>query len=304
LSPVPILLCRPLGGLNDVLCQIERCSAYADRFGRLVVVDTEEHSDKYFRDKFSNYFVSLRPNLVLDTRLVGDRLDTLDVRPAFLAGRVRAARPRYILGHRRFIDEPSGHPITFDFACDHPEPLIVHHQAGGGVDSVRALNRLSLRSELVALLKHRLALLGSGFVGIHIRDTDYSTQYQAPLEQVAIDPAAHIFVGTDSAAALGYCRAKFGADRVFSFAALRPDGARLHHIEDPAQAYERNRDAILDLVTLALASQFHMFELQPNAIGMRFSGFSLLAANLRNNPAVLAQLTGVSDLAELWPAEA
>ncbi|HXQ47663.1 MAG TPA: hypothetical protein VN806_13660 [Caulobacteraceae bacterium] len=300
MSPVPILLCRPLGGLNDVLCQIERCCAYADRFGRLVVVDTAEQSDEYFRDRFSNYFISLRPNLLLDTDLVRGQLDSLDVRPAFLAGRLRAARPRYVLERRMFIDEQSGQPISFDFECDHPETLIVHHQAGGGARSIGALARLSLRSELVEALRQRLAVLGHGYVGIHIRDTDYSTHYQAPLEQVAIDPGARIFVGTDSAAALAYCRAKYGADRVFSFAALRADGARLHRIEDAAQAYERNRDAILDLVTLALATQFHMFELQPNAIGMRFSGFSLLAATLRAQPAVLAQLTGVTELAELW----
>jgi hypothetical protein len=41
---------------------------------------------------------------------------------------------------------------------------------------------------------------------------------------------------------------------------------------------------------LALASQFHMFGLEPNFQRAKFSGYSLLAANLRRRPEVLSSL--------------
>jgi hypothetical protein len=41
---------------------------------------------------------------------------------------------------------------------------------------------------------------------------------------------------------------------------------------------------------LAFASRLFLFELEPNAYGARHSGFSVLAANLKNAPAVLAGL--------------
>jgi hypothetical protein len=295
-----LVLCRPLGGLNDVFCQIERACAYAERFGRTVVVDTLEQSDRYFRDRFSNYFDSLQENLVLDADLVGDRLDALDVMPAFLSGRVRACRPRYDAARGGWIDEPSGQVVSFDFEHDHTAELLVHHDAGGGMDSIRALARLRLKDPLVQALKARLAVVGRSYVGLHIRDTDYRTNYRRLLAKTSIGPHARVFVATDSAEALAYCRAAFGDDRVFSFAALPESGARLHHIADPAEAYARNLDAILDLLMLALASAYEMLQIEPNRFGARFSGYSVLAANLRNNPAVLARLLGVTDLAGVW----
>jgi hypothetical protein len=289
-----------MSGLNDVLCQIERACDYADHFGRTVVVDTREHSDRYFRDTFSKYFISLQENLVLDADRLWDRLEALDVQPAFLAGRIRASRPRYDVERAMFVDAETGQPVTFDFARDHPAALLVHHQAGGGVHSIRALGRLRLTADLVGTLKARLAVLGRRYAAVHIRDTDYRTRYQGVLETMPIVAEAPVFVGTDSAAALAHCRAVFGADRVVSFAALPADGSRLHVIADPADAYARNRDAILDLVMLALAADLHVFQLEPNSLASRFSGYSMLAANLRANPALIARLVGEADVAALW----
>src|SRR5947209_3468047 len=67
LSKDRLLLCRPQGGLNDMLCQIEKCCQYADRVGRTVIVDTDyaRSAPATFKDHLSKYFVSLRVGLVL-----------------------------------------------------------------------------------------------------------------------------------------------------------------------------------------------------------------------------------------------
>jgi hypothetical protein len=286
-----------MGGLNDILCQIELCCAYADSFGRTVIVDTFRQSDLYVRDRFSTYFSSLRDNLVLDAEPFLRRLDSLGVEPAFLAGRVVASRPGFDRERGMFVDAETGEPLSFDFARDHAAPLLVHHQAGGGQHSVRALQRMRLREDLVETLRARLAVTGPKYVGLHIRNTDYRARYRELLEPARFAASDRIFVATDSLRALDDCRAALGPERVFSFAALPAGGERLHDIHDPALAYARNRDSILDLVMLGLADQLHLFEVEPNRWGVRYSGYSILAANLNRNRSVLAGLIGAQTLA-------
>lgn len=51
------LLCRPLGGLNDILCQINYCYNYCIKFNRILLIDTSflyEHNS--FSCSFDKYF--------------------------------------------------------------------------------------------------------------------------------------------------------------------------------------------------------------------------------------------------------
>ena len=60
-----LLLCRPQGGLNDMLCQVEACCRYGERSGRSVIVDTNYAGSTYFRDDLRNYFRSRHGKLIL-----------------------------------------------------------------------------------------------------------------------------------------------------------------------------------------------------------------------------------------------
>jgi hypothetical protein len=51
---VKYLLCRPLGGLNDILCQIYNCYGYCLRNNRILMIDTEYNS--FFGKSFDTYF--------------------------------------------------------------------------------------------------------------------------------------------------------------------------------------------------------------------------------------------------------
>jgi hypothetical protein len=52
------VLCMPAGGLNDVLCQIEKCWRYAERHGRKLVIDTAKTG---LLDSFDQYFKVASP---------------------------------------------------------------------------------------------------------------------------------------------------------------------------------------------------------------------------------------------------
>ncbi len=286
-----LLLCRPLGGLNDTLCQIDTACLYAERFDRIVVVDTA-YSKTYFRDRFSDYFTSRRPRLVLDADGVSGRLDRLEVFPRFLAGRVSRYATRFdpSLG---FLETETGQPPSFDFARDYAEPLLVHHNSGGGANGVGALARLRLRGPLVETLLHRLRRVGPRYLGVHVRNTDYKAKVRSETLVANIAAGDPIFLATDNRDTVAQFRSLFGDERIRTFANLPVTaGERAHNIADPALAYERNRDAILDLVMLALASQLYLFELEPNPYGARYSGFSVLAAHLHDAKPVLRSVLG------------
>ena len=75
--------------------------------------------------------------------------------------------------------------------------------------------------------------------------------------------------------------------------AISTDGGPIHHEHLAGDtAFARNRDAILDLLMLALAKELVLFELEPNKFGIRHSGFSVLAKDLRSANSILKGLIG------------
>jgi hypothetical protein len=288
-----LVLCRPLGGLNDILCQIERVCRYGDNFGRNVVIDTDYHCTRSFQDKFSKYFVAMKDGLVLDADAIGDRMADTDVAPDFIAGRVGRYMTRYAPNAEIFVEQDTGRAVTFDFTKDHPERLLVHHGEGGGALSVFALSRLSLGDNLIAVLRQRLSQIGRPYTAIHIRHTDYKCEYEEWIERHKAEIEGPLFVASDNRDSIAYCKIVFGAERVYSFAALPEVAGQVLHLRcDRVRAYEQNSDAILDLMMLALSKRLHLLELLPNLNGARLSGFSTLAANLKRAPAILDQLLG------------
>ena len=62
------LLCRPRGGLNDTLNQIELCWRYSEIYNRILIIDTEYLISTGISVKFSSLFEVLdrSKNIILD----------------------------------------------------------------------------------------------------------------------------------------------------------------------------------------------------------------------------------------------
>jgi hypothetical protein len=297
-----LILCRPESGLNDFLCEIERCCRYADHHKRLVLVDSASKNAKTFRDSFANYFVSTQQNLILNGEEYSGLLDSMNVYPPALKGRVNNHEVALVRvagaeeGQRRFlaIDRQSRHPLTFNFAQSHSEQLLVHQQPMGGEISLAGLRRMRLHDRLVDGLIARLKRLGEPFLGIHIRHTDYQTDYSAVIEAIGDTPFKQIFLATDNALVREEFRSRFGIKLVTFSALPSMKGAPLHlgSPSDPKEHYRINSDAVLDLMTLAFASQLVI----ARTTSGNFSGYSLLAKNLRSNRDLLKRLVGREDI--------
>ncbi|MGE0724003.1 MAG: hypothetical protein AB7O45_06495 [Alphaproteobacteria bacterium] len=285
------VLCRPEGGLNDMLCQIERCCRYAERTGRTVVVEANFRPGRFFRDRLDRYFGSLQPRLLLDPTPVMTELVRASVYPEHLRGRLNDYVHRWDRTTSRYVERAQGQPLTFDFMTDYRHEVLVHHQPGGGRNSLFAFLRLALTPALVAELARRWAAIGPGYAAVHVRHTDYRTDYAAILTALRRAPPARLLVATDNSAVLEEFRQALGPERVHNFAWLGVGpGVPLHRYRVGVDVVERrNSDAILDLLMLGLARELHIVKVENRKDG-GFSGFSQLAADLFRAKAVLRHL--------------
>jgi hypothetical protein len=300
-----LLLCRPQGGLNDMLSQIEACCRYAEKAGRTVVVDTAYPGGTAFQDDFRNYFESKQSRLLLSLDEPGATLDAIKVAPEFLQGRVSTYSaiwgPNGAWNAKRqrpanaWLDAETRKPLTFDFLKDHPQELLLHHSEGRNQVSPYALMRLVVARKVTDELKRRLDAIGRPYDAIHIRHTDMKTSYEPTLESIRKSPPQKVFVATDNIQVLDDFRAALGPDRVFSFSSLPATaGEPLHKGAAHGESrFARNQDAIVDLLMLALSRQLLIVKVQE---GPEYSGFSKLAQELWHHKIMLKHLLGRDDI--------
>jgi hypothetical protein len=292
------VLCRPQGGLNDMLCQIVRTCVYGQRFGRKVIIDTAYENSSAFRDKFSRYFVSKFDALIFNPTQIMPALNYLSVYPRELQDRLQHYKADWFNdGDYLVEDETKGVKLTFDFERDYEEQLIVHHSAGGGKVSFEIPKFLHVHKDIVDLLEQRLLMIGPNYDAIHIRHTDIETEYASMLEKLKRDTPERLFVATDNVNVLNNFRTTLGSDRVFSFTEMLSTGTdpihRQHDLND-TQRFRSNADAIVDLLTLAFAKKLILLEttLRPG----KYSGYGLLAQHFHEDREALRSFLNNPDL--------
>ena len=82
---IKYVLCRPRGGLNDMLCEIEKCRMYAQQHGRKLLIDTAFSG---FKDHFWRYFELFMPDPMIEGVLNYSALDRMSTLPHFVQGNV------------------------------------------------------------------------------------------------------------------------------------------------------------------------------------------------------------------------
>jgi len=300
--PAKYILCRPLGGLNDILCQIEKCCRYGEQFKRVVLVDTNYRYSSHFKDRFSRYFVSLQENLILADSLRGYFLDRLSTYPRALQGRIKNYQYYYDHETGQRNDRISKARITFDFKADYQEDLLIHNQSGGGDLSEACLSRMKLHDSLADEFIDRLRTIGGPYSAIHVRNTDLTTDYSGSLKELAALRVSPLFVATDNKSVLEQFKSELTSSRIFSFSDLHPEAGRPLHLnlKPGKDAYIRNRDAILDLLTLAQANKLFICKADKN--GIPKSGYSRLAQHLSSNRNLMRSLVCRNEIEHMWPA--
>ncbi len=280
------LLCRPRGGLNDTLCQIEVCWRYAARFHRTLVVDTRNsglHGD------FSDFFRQREDSTETIFHLSEDTMEFLNNLRCFpieMRGRLgeldlaRWASPNWVM-------KDTSIPITFDFSKDYDDPLLIHEQWGGGSLSFYVVEKLAIADDLQPIVADRLRQFNDVYYAVHVRNTDIKTDYKKLFAQIAPKVKnKRLLVCSDDTSVIQYARDFFNSSQVL-VSSRPPDtkGIAIHEGRF-GDRKENSIDAIVDLIALGKAEKVFFTSVTDGYP----SGFSALAAHLSRNKYVLDEL--------------
>ena len=283
-----LLLCRPMGGLNDQLCAIGKCIRYARKYDRRLVIDT---SSQGLRDYFFRYFSFSNADILFTKSVDYEYLDTME-KSVYLKSSLNSIRPVYQVESGRFCDSDSGFPLEFDFDSDSDLELVYYQQGwtGGDLDSIYALQNLRLQSNLSKQIRLSLSRLPEVYSGIHVRNTDYRSDYQSLFDAIGNQLSEKILVCSDSDEVFNYAERILGSARVVRLSSFRNSAAApLHYQRVYSSSFECNLEMFTDLFWLATSDKLFY----PDVIGInRPSGFSLLAGALWSSKDLVISLLG------------
>jgi hypothetical protein len=290
-SGLRYLLCRPRGGLNDTLCQIERCWRYAEKYQRILVIDTRNSG---LMGNFFDYFSVSKSSIPVRDFFVDDELDGFNQEtclPKCYAGKLEGVGAYFLNPEKNYVDKDHGESITFDFDSDHGEAILIHEQSGGGTLSFSCLQRLHLTEYVCGEALKAFEGLPKSYEAIHIRNTDYRSNYKYYFTKLKEKfKGKTVLVCSDDGGVIEYAKIFFADAKILSFSnGKNINGIPLHLKENYANNEDRKKatiDAIIDLLMLGGAKVFYY-------IGGKHghpSGYSVLAAYLCNNKGVLRSL--------------
>ena len=291
------LLCRPEGGFNDMLCQIELCWRYAETENRTLIVDS---AATMFGDDFSAYFRTADGRNA-ELQLSKERLQQLNaasVFPVALQGRLADYEKIWSDQAWGFVDASSHEPLRFDAGRSYPQTCLLHHQHGGGTVSLDALRRLRLQPVLAQYIRGRIAGLGSDYDAIHVRHTDYVSDvglfFGTLLGRLA---GRRVLVCSDNAEVIALARKTFKRAEIVTVSEVPDLCGRPIHVHGRAAgipAGQLNRDMLTDLFALAASSHLYVSRVADGPGGrlpyQQLSGFSYLAAALNKRRRLLKAL--------------
>jgi hypothetical protein len=315
------VLCRPQNGLNDMLSTIEKCCRYGEQFQRKVIIDTNYSYSNTWHADFDMYFTSLDENLILSPKQLEIDLNSLRVFPYFLTDRVNSyvmdkkilhyANGDWQIGslyensvvytskYGKMVyraDSCFKKIITYDFSKPYNEQLLVHHH-GWRDDtlSLSALKRLRLTPFMQEELKKRFMMIDGPYSAIHVRHTDYLSDYTSILKILEQNPPTKLFIATDNSIVLDVFIRTLKHTQIFSFARELSRTGKPIHVGKDSMNFQKNVDAILDLLMLASAEVLWLTKIVDKISIADFntpdySGFSILAYNLKNNKIILQNL--------------
>jgi len=324
MSKNKFVICIPHGGINDTLCQISKCLKYCINFDRRLIIfinrsglltgsffdyfiPIEKYND-YFIDSFDYSYLetaSIYPlrkkmvemdinNILIDTSNIKDicdvkkdiiKIDTLK-KYIYLLNPYLNVEDRYL-----YSDFFEG-KITFSFEKEYKEDILIHEQFGGGCYSHYLLDYIKFSDKSNEYIIKSLDLLPDYYSAIHIRNTDYQTDYINFFKKISEKiKFNNLLICSDDKNVIDYANIFFNGMNVFTTTECAIyDNKPLHfkkkYCNDTKLMQFTTLNTLLDLVALSMSDDLHIVQTKNN----NTSGFSLLSKYLNENKKILTSL--------------
>jgi len=289
------IVCRPMGGLNDMLCQITKCIIYGRRTNREIVIDT---CPTHFNDSLANYLTPLQNDITVVEKEWINQNPMLTSLPKLECGLPISFKHHSEEG---YLDVRSGQRLELDLTKEYKEDILVF-QAHGGGDASHGVSRFfKVNDRVSSLIESELSKLPVNYISIHFRATDFvlSQDLKRLVDHVESSAKAlrgfNVFVATDSRRILDACLEFFDPNFFFNFSGyLVEDECTLHHRESKSVSTARQREinqaTFIDLALLSYGTK--LFLPWTGASGL-FSGFGRLANSFNLDTVSRASFFGI-----------
>ncbi|MDR1555188.1 MAG: hypothetical protein LBS39_04080 [Campylobacteraceae bacterium] len=273
-----IVFCRPRGGLNDMLTQIQKCYEYAKKYDRKLYIDSSKSG---FLDSLGNYFIMA--NEVYFEEFEDFVQYNFTVYPTCLENNIINYQSIWSNENRCVVHITTNEPIRFNFSKHYEEDILVHEQDGGGL-GVEAFEWLKLNEKVKIHIVSIIEKLGK-YDAIHVRNTDYKTDYKTFFENIKDNLGNKIVLCTDDLQCQLYAKSFFGNKLCIATELPNTQGKTLH-MNINLDRYSTNLNALTDLFILASGENLYFSTILPRKEnpftmgGMGVSGFSKLAKAL------------------------
>ncbi len=283
MMPERYVLCRPVGGLNDSLNQIELCWRYCVSFNRILILDSIYSG---FLDRWDRYFVAECDKIhriIIYSDLIAARINQMTCLPSCVAGNLAGYLPSAAEG-KGCVESVTGAILSFDMLREHPEQILLHHQYGGGILSFNCISHFVLHPSIARVVRD-LRVAHPSYVAVHIRNTDYQTDYEnVLLGLLSVEKGNQILLCSDDSRCKEYARKLFG-DQVFFCTDTPETGGLSLHANASLNRLVENTNSLVDLAMLALGDRIYVSKTNQGV----YSGFSMLANFLHYNKAEMGR---------------
>lgn len=284
------VLCRTMGGLNDTLVQIGRCFDYCVKFGRSLVVDTRLSG---LMGDFEDYFdlTGFPIEVISYSKLGSQTLNRLTAWPASVQGVLGTYRAIGITGVIGLFESESLQKLTFDMNFEYSQSVLLHHSGGGGEISRSLMKHLRFSTQTREEVQELIGSLPELYDAVHIRNTDYQSNWREFLLYVArrSDEACPVVVFSDDPAVLEGAPAIspiFQPSRFFDFSGVQ---GPIHKFEKQTANEARRRvvQTLAEVIAMCCSRTFYFSRTRGRTGSPKspVSGFSALVKFLRSNPA-------------------
>ena len=258
MNQIKYLLCIPLGGFSDVLCQIEKCYIYCKKFNRKLIIDLDR---SYYNINFDEYFylsdscylgcVENYKNILLEKNTTFPK--------GFEDENLFNFKITYDKNIKKICLYSTKEPIDFDFNYDYKEKILIYNQWGyGSYDLI--LSILGFKQNILTDFIEKYNKIPKPYMGFQVRNTDYKSDYKSLIKKnknIIIENKYHnIFLATDDKECLNYFN-KIKNIKVYNFTTFpenKIEGIGLHypHYYD-IKADTKIKDLVSDLFLLSFS---------------------------------------------------